>query len=714
MSQSNQQVNVVNPSFETCGGPHHYFECQATGGFIQWDVYAATGNYNAGGNSYNPQGNHNLLSYSSNNYLGPPGFNQANNLNLNKQNFQNRNNQNQYQNRSNQGYQNQGFNQNNRGQNFNQGNNYNQNQGFNQNQGQNFNQNQAQTNFYQTLNFPSTDEILSQHMIASDAKFQLLANQMTKIEKAFNERPQGALPSNTIPNPREDVKVITTRSGITLDGPLVSHTKFIFFLLLGERNRNQRRPKTRCTFSNFRNDTARVPSPVIQPAPASKSNEIPERNPYQPPIPYPSRLNKDKLQDKSNIQIHKFLQMFKKLHFNISFAEALAQMPKYAKMLKDLLTNKEKLLELASTPLNKNCSALEECLALADLGSSINLMPLSVWKKLMLPELIPTLMTLELANQSVAYPVGIAEDVLVQVGKFTFPADFVVVDYDVDPCVPLILGIPFLRTTRALVDVHGEELSLRVGDEKLIFNVESTSKYPHKHGDDPTPSSDPVVASLSPSLTPFGDSDFLLEETDAFLSLDDSIPPEIDNGIYYSEGYILFLEKLLSDDPTKDLPPKEIKNDETKTTKSSTEEPPELELKDLPPHLEYAFLEGTSKLPVIIAKDLKREEKDQLNSHEDIDDLVPIPRVSEKPLDSLDSISKTFDMTITNPLFDFNYEFTLNSDNPIFDIQNEESDESKTDTIKEEVSVLLTGFSMIVKTTVLVFNPPTLGLRSNA
>ncbi|GKC88830.1 hypothetical protein Tco_1149479, partial [Tanacetum coccineum] len=92
--------------------------------------------------------------------------------------------------------------------------------------------------------------------------------------------------------------------------------------------------------------TELVPSPVIHPTPASKSNEIPERNPHQPPIPYPSRLNKDKLRDKSNIQIHKFLQMFKKLHFNINFAEALAQMLKYAKMLKDLLTNKEKLILL--------------------------------------------------------------------------------------------------------------------------------------------------------------------------------------------------------------------------------------------------------------------------------------------------------------------------------------------------------------------------------
>ncbi|GKE12830.1 reverse transcriptase domain-containing protein [Tanacetum coccineum] len=158
-------------------------------------------------------------------------------------------------------------------------------------------------------------------------------------------------------------------------------------------------------------------------------------------------------------------------------------------MLKDLLSDKEKLLGLTNTSLTENCLAillkklpeklrdpgkflipcdfpeLEKYMALADLGANINLMPLSVWKKLMLPKLVPTRMTLELANRSIAYPAGIAEDVFVQVGKFTFPVDFVVVDYDVDPCVPLILGRPFLRTARALVDVYGEELILRDGDE---------------------------------------------------------------------------------------------------------------------------------------------------------------------------------------------------------------------------------------------------------
>ncbi|GJY21877.1 reverse transcriptase domain-containing protein [Tanacetum coccineum] len=343
--------------------------------------------------------------------------------------------------------------------------------------------------------------------------------------------------------------------------------------------------------------------------------------------------------------------MFKKIYFNISFVEALAHMTKYAKMVKDLLTNKEKLLELTNTPLNENCSAvllkklpeklgdtrrflipcdfygLESCMALADLGASINLMPFSVWKKLSLPELTPTRMTLELATRIVAYPPEIVEDVFVQVGKFTFPADFVVVDYDVDPRVPLILGRPFLRTVHALVDVHGEELTLRVDDEKLVFNVESTSKYPRKHGDKsihkidilditckdhfhevlnvqksinpmsgiPTPSSDPVVASLSPYLTPFGDSDFILEEIDTFLASNDSISPDIDDGIFDPEGDIRLIEELLNNEIPNDLPPPlpVFEINETKKIKTSIDDPLDLELKDLPSRLEYAFLEGT-------------------------------------------------------------------------------------------------------------------------
>nr|GEV20313.1 reverse transcriptase domain-containing protein [Tanacetum cinerariifolium] len=193
--------------------------------------------------------------------------------------------------------------------------------------------------------------------------------------------------------------------------------------------------------------------------------------------------------------------MFKQLHLNITLAEALVLMPKYQKMLKALLFNKEKLQELANTPLNENCSAIIlkklpkklgdpgkflipcrfselKCKALADLGTSINLMPLFVWKKLGLPDLVPTQMTLELANRAICTPDGIARDVFVPVGKFTFLADFVVVDYESDPRVPLILGRPFLRTARALIDVHGEEMILCDGDERLTLNMKhDTTSY---------------------------------------------------------------------------------------------------------------------------------------------------------------------------------------------------------------------------------------------
>ncbi|GKB35711.1 reverse transcriptase domain-containing protein, partial [Tanacetum coccineum] len=267
---------------------------------------------------------------------------------------------------------------------------------------------------------------------------------------------------------------------------------------------------------------------------------------------------------------------------------------------------------MARTPLNEHCSAvilnklleklrdpgkflipcdfpgMDECLALADLGASINLMPLSVWKKLSLPELTPTCMTLELADRSISQPIGIAEDVDVKVGKFKFSANFVVVDFDADPRVPLILGRSFLKTGRALIDVYEGELTLRVGKEAVTFNLDQTLKW--------------LLRSILKkfSVSPM-DSDFLLEEVDVFLALeDDPTSPEVDDSYYDPEGDILLLESFLNDDPS--LPPptlgnyfleirKQLKVCEAKTDKSSIDEPPEVELKDLPPHLEYAFLE---------------------------------------------------------------------------------------------------------------------------
>nr|GEW80390.1 reverse transcriptase domain-containing protein [Tanacetum cinerariifolium] len=304
----------------------------------------------------------------------------------------------------------------------------------------------------------------------------------------------GSLPSNTVPNPRADLKVITTQSGVTLAGPSVSPPS----------KEVDREPK-KIMDQELTKSTNNVPPSVVQPSPASTSfstfysSKIPEvikdtvqpsTENIQPPvaktqvpidepvvalrpkptIPYSSRANKQKLCDKEDMLALKFVEIFRNLHLELSFADALLHMPKFALMFKSLLNKKEKLFDLATTPVNENCSTvilkklpeklgdpdkfpipcdfpeIDECLALVDLGASINLMPLSIWRKLSLPDLTSTQMILELADRSTTRPAGIAEDVFVKVGKFHFPTNFVVFDYVVDPCVPLILGRPFLRT----------------------------------------------------------------------------------------------------------------------------------------------------------------------------------------------------------------------------------------------------------------------------
>nr|GFA85145.1 hypothetical protein [Tanacetum cinerariifolium] len=308
---------------------------------------------------------------------------------------------------------------------------------------------------------------------------------------------------------------------------------------------------------------ASVFEPVIAPVSASMPN-------LKPSIPYPSRRDNEKRHDQANEQIEKFYEIFNEMSFEISFTDALILMPKFTSTLKALIKNKEKLSEMARTTMNEHCSAvilnklprklgdpgkflipceffgIDECLALADLVSK---------------------------------PIGIAKDVSFKVGFFHFPADFVVYDFEPDPRVPLIL--------------------------------ESGT---------PTPQDDLIVFATSPTLTPFGDSDFLLfEEADAFLGLEDDPDSSKINPFYYDpEGDILLLEAILNSEPSppllnqeQNLPSfkEELKAYEAQTVKSSIDEPPEVELKDLPHHLEYAFLEGDNKLPVIIAKELKSAKK---------------------------------------------------------------------------------------------------------
>nr|GEZ05925.1 DNA-directed DNA polymerase [Tanacetum cinerariifolium] len=380
---------------------------------------------------------------------------------------------------------------------------------------------------------------------------------------------------------------------------------------------------------------------------------------------YPSRLVKEKIREKDDILAAKFVEIFRDLHFELSFVDALVHMPKFAPMFKRLLNNKNKLIELTKTPLNENCSAVvlkklpeklgdpgrflipcdfsefDKCLALADLGASINLMPFSIWKKLKLPTLNDTKMVLELADRTISKPTGVAENVFVKVSKFYFPADFIVLDFFADLRVPLILGRPFLSTAHALIDVYKGEiilrhddqsLTLKCGDNPLIsyntfqslnkvdFIDATCEKYSQEvlgfsdvANEFSTSCFEPIVSNSSKNFTPFDESDFLLfEEADAFLAVDNEpILPEFDATYYDPEGDILILEALLNSDPEPPLPnqkhyfPKahnDLKVVKPKNNKSFDDEPPEVELKELPPHLEYALLPWVSPVRCVPKK----------------------------------------------------------------------------------------------------------------
>nr|GEU96053.1 hypothetical protein [Tanacetum cinerariifolium] len=614
-NQSPTTVKAVEESCVTCGGAHSYCNYPATYGNVYRDNIqefvseASAVNYKQGNTSYRP--------LRMSNQIQPPGFppipnNQ--NVQLNQRNNQNR----------------------------------------------------------------VSKEDFSAYIKANDAfmrkmqtQGQNMQNQLTNLTdlltKFVNSNNAstlslGTLPSNTIANPRSDLKAITTQSEATTDTvhptnngstedvqPQVVQSKYL--ILTSEP----------------------LSSPTTEPIISLVSAPRPN---LRPSIPYPSRMQDQKLCDKANDQREKCFQIFKDLNFNISFADALILMPKFGPSIKCLLTNKDKLYELARTLLNEHCSVVllkklleklgdpgkflipcdfprkAQCLALVDLGASINLMPLSVWNKLSLPDLTPTYMTLELADHLISRPVRVAEDVYVKVGSFHFSADFVVVDFDADPRVPLILERSFLKTKRSLIDVFEGELTLRVGKEAITFNPDQTSRYSANYIDmtkkcldvidmaceeysqevlgfsyiiasgNPTPYYDSIVSTTSPTLTPFRNNNFLLEEVDAFLAIeDDPTSPKVDQSYLDPEGDILLLEAFLNDDPSSPPPNqgnylpevrKELKICEAKSDKSSIDEPPEVKLKDLPPHFEFAFLEGDDKLPVITVKNLSVEEKTAL------------------------------------------------------------------------------------------------------
>nr|GFA20907.1 hypothetical protein [Tanacetum cinerariifolium] len=486
-------VKAVEKVCVTCGGAHAYYECIATDSNPSI-VYAATGSYN----QVSPP---NRVSHQ----IVPLGF-------ASVQNNPNR---------------------------------------FNQNQVPNNQISPSELSSYIKSNETAIKTMQSQiNVLRSDFSKQKenlrknLNDDMRNILSSFFQNQpltSGTLLSNTIPNPKGEMKAITTRSGLAYEGPSIPTESPLE--KVNEQNTEEILDQEH---SNSSGSTAQVQPPVVP-------NSILEPNVLR-------------------------TQSKRLILYPSSFADALQLMLKFASTIKSLLANKDKLFELAKVPLNENCSAM---------------LLKKIPEKLGDPELTPTRMTLKLADRSITHPKGFAEDVFVKVGKFHFPTDFVVVDFEADPRVPLILGRSFLRTGRALIDVYGEEINLRENDESITFNLNQTMRYSLTYDDtsvnrvdvidvtcedfvqdvldfqynpkssNPTLVSDdlisesdsckvPIVKSSLPTLTPYGESDLSLDEIEDFLN-DDSILIGIENPVYDSDGDILFLEKLLNEDPCSPL-----------------------------------------------------------------------------------------------------------------------------------------------------------------
>nr|GEZ77541.1 hypothetical protein [Tanacetum cinerariifolium] len=529
-------LKAVEEVCVTCEANHSYNQCPLTRGNdflvfhdnIQQFQAAAVGNFIQ-------NRNHNVS-----NQMHPPGFNQPNQ----------QNNQSRYQ-----------------------GNNFNQNQNHQNNQGAVYQnrpqqaldyQAPAQQNTVKHSKFEAYTNANDANMNNLQLKFDNIQKNQQDFQKKFeqkqddfqnqmmnfmqnlyNNKPlsSSSLPSNTIPNPKGEAKAITTRSGMTYKEPPIPPPGV-----------EEQEPTEETTDTELPS-TEDIQPPLVQ---------VQEDKPIEKPsivipkakanLPYPSRLAKEKIYEKDDILAAKFMEIFRDLHFELSFVDALIHMPKFAPMFKKLLNNKNKLIELTKTPLNENCSAVvlkrlpeklgdpgrflipcdflefDNCLALADLGASINLMPLSIWKKLKLPTLNDTKMVLELADRTISKPTGVAENVFVKVGKFYFPVDFVVLDFITDPRVPLILGRPFLSIAHAIINVHEREiiirqdqqsLTIQCGDILYIKKVEQINKI------------DFINA---------GRIDFESEEIENFLN-DDSIPFGVEDSPFNMDEDILFLEK---------------------------------------------------------------------------------------------------------------------------------------------------------------------------
>ncbi|KAM1881385.1 hypothetical protein ACFX13_003002 [Malus domestica] len=334
---------------------------------------------------------------------------------------------------------------------------------------------------------------------------------------------------------------------------------------------------------------------------------------YDPPLPYPERV----IPKAKDQQLKDFMQTLSKVQINIPLLDAIKKIPSYAKFLKEVCSSKKKLADLDKVVLTEQCSAVLlhklpskkkypgsfniSCTignsnyksALIDLGASINLMHFSVFQQLGQGDLKPTSIILQLANRSITYPRGVIEDLIIKVDNLYLPADFVVLDMDEDLQTPIILGRPFMATTRTLIDVEAGTLTLRVQDQSMVFNLFEAAKRPAEQQD--CMRIDVLDSIVQDSFYASSNTDQLLHVLQGEIGTDSE-----DEGVL---EYIHALDSL----PTQ-LPRfrnvYESLGEPKQPLKPSRQQPPKLELKPLPEHLKYAHLGAAETLPVIVAADL--------------------------------------------------------------------------------------------------------------
>ncbi|KAJ9547606.1 hypothetical protein OSB04_020149 [Centaurea solstitialis] len=414
-----------------------------------------------------------------------------------------------------------------------------------------------------------------------DQQIQIFASHIACLHKGLGHILRAA--KETYPHVHTDTEdpaevFITTRGGKVVEGPSMPEANQIPNFQVVE-------PEAELPS----NQTEGGKEEVVRP-----KESVPIPNPAR--VPYPARLRKEK----KEAQYRKFIDLIKQVNINVPLVDLIAGMPNYMKFIKELVSNKANLGAEGITFLNAECSAILSDTpkkgdpgsftipchfgksisfrALVELGASINLMPLSFYQKLGLGDLKDTRMTIQLADRSIKYPVGIAKDVLVQVDKLVFPADFVILDIKDEVKVPLILGRPFLNTAQAVINVAERQLSLGIGEDRITFSIDQAMSY--------------AIST---------------DDRDYEDDFNQSFEMELNNHLYETrkvEHENMEIPQVEGEDKFED-----IKQENKVRVKTSLEEPPDLELKDLSEHLRYQFLEGTNSLPVIISFLLKPEKK---------------------------------------------------------------------------------------------------------